>query len=167
MKNVIRAFRHCYLSNYANFNGRTDRRNYWYFTISMFIFIILGSMLCFVIGDFLNSLTGDAGFLGKMGIGLCALFAIALVIFFITLPIPLLSATIRRLKDAGMSLSYLVWLRIVPLIVLIISLSLYTSSPEDSSLKLFYNICYVIDLITLVCFIVILVKPSIDATKDL
>lgn len=167
MKNVTRAFRHCYLAKYANFTGKTDRKNYWYFTISMFVFTLIATALCTIVGAFIYSLIGHAaGSLEIMGIGLCALLVIAIVLFIISLSIPFVSATIRRLRDAGMSPYYFLWLRIVPLIAVAISQYLYRSSIEDGSLKLIYYACYMIDFIALIYFIVMLAKPSINTTVE-
>lgn len=79
--------------NYATFAGRTSRPDYWYFALALFLISAIAS----VISD-----------------DLATVVAIATLI-------PWLSATARRLRDAGKSMNQFWWL-LLPLIGLIILL---------------------------------------------
>lgn len=166
MKSVIEAFKHCYLRNYFNFKGVTGRRSYWLFVLIAYIGLIMAPIVSFITGDFLNNLNGDAGFLGKIGIGFVVLFTIALSLFAITLPIPVISATIRRLRDAGRSPYLFVWLRALPVILLASSMLLRNLHPLESCYMFFYYISYAIDCITGILLLIFLVKPSVIVIPD-
>ena len=75
------------IKNYATFEGRARRKEYWMFTLVHFIVIFLLSFVDVVIGSFDDN----------SGIGILASFYILLTL------IPSLAVTIRRLHDTGRS----------------------------------------------------------------
>jgi uncharacterized membrane protein YhaH (DUF805 family) len=79
--------------NYATFTGRTGRPDYWYFILALFLISAIAS----VISD-----------------DLATVVAIATLI-------PWLSATARRLRDAGKGMNQFFWL-LIPLVGAIILL---------------------------------------------
>lgn len=79
--------------NYATFTGTTSRPDYWYFVLAL----LLGSTIASVLSD-----------------DLATVVAIATLI-------PWLSATARRLRDAGKSMNQLFWL-LLPVVGFIILL---------------------------------------------
>ena len=68
--------------NYAVFEGRAGRQEYWYFVLFHALIYILLSII--------------AGILGKLGAGLLSLYSVAVFL-------PGLAATIRRLHDTNRS----------------------------------------------------------------
>lgn len=79
--------------NYANFQGRAARSEYWFF--ALFVFIIAGilSALMFATVDF-N--TGQISGLGYVVIAVLAIFYLAILI-------PSIAVAVRRLHDRNMS----------------------------------------------------------------
>lgn len=86
--------------NYANFNGRTQRRGYWYFVL----FNILIGMGCGLIDYLLETAVGF-GFVG--------------IIYNLVLLVPTFALGARRLHDIGKS-GWLQLLALIPLIGAII-----------------------------------------------
>ena len=75
--------------NYANFNGRARRKEYWMFTLFFLLFALLAG---FVIG--ILSAVGETA----------AMIAIILaVIWYLAHLVPSLAVTVRRLHDTGKS----------------------------------------------------------------
>ena len=88
------------LKQYADFNGRARRKEYWMFALFNFIFIFITSILDFIIG--LNNLI-------FVGIGpFYFLYTIAVIV-------PGLAVGIRRLHDVGKSGWYIL-LALIPII---------------------------------------------------
>jgi len=72
--------------NYFNFNGRSNRSEFWYF----FLFILIGNFLTHLIDTYIIGYHPE-----EMGI--------VSGIFFLATAIPQLSLTFRRLHDTGKS----------------------------------------------------------------
>lgn len=89
--------------NYANFNGRARRKEYWMFALFN-ILIVLGLSLIF-------------GFIGSM-IDMPAL-AFVSYLYLLAVLVPSLAVTVRRLHDVGKS-GWWVLLSLVPLASLVI-----------------------------------------------
>ena len=75
--------------NYANFNGRARRKEYWMFTLFYSLFAILAG---FVIG--ILSSAGDTAVM---------IAVILAVVLYLAHLVPLLALTVRRLHDTGKS----------------------------------------------------------------
>lgn len=75
------------LKNYAKFDGRARRKEYWMFSLFHFIAIIL----CLIVDDALNFISYD------LGLGILS------TIYILATFIPALAVTIRRLHDTGRS----------------------------------------------------------------
>ncbi|APG49516.1 TPA: DUF805 domain-containing protein [Providencia stuartii] len=80
-------------NNYANFNGRARRKEYWIFSLINFIIII---PLYLVVLASTNDYTGDIN-----GLGIVAL--VLLMIYCVAILIPSLAVTVRRLHDIDKS----------------------------------------------------------------
>jgi uncharacterized membrane protein YhaH (DUF805 family) len=78
-----------FLENYANFEGRARRSEYWYYTLCSFLIVIGLYVLTFV----LALLAGPVGILTTV---LIVLFAIATII-------PNIAVAVRRLHDTNKS----------------------------------------------------------------
>ncbi len=98
--------------NYANFNGRARRSEYWYFTLASTIISIILSVLDSSIGLKIGS--SDSGILSSI---------YSLVIF-----VPSIAVSFRRLHDVGKS----GWLLIIAYAVIIVAAAglVLTSMPE-------------------------------------
>ncbi len=97
------AIKHVF-SNYANFNGRARRSEYWYFAVFT---AIIGTVLN-ILTAALNGSSGDGSTLGMI-VGLIAM------VVGIALFIPSLAVSIRRLHDIGKS-GWFILLNIIPVI---------------------------------------------------
>ena len=87
--------------NYANFNGRARRKEYWMFTLFFLLFALLAG---FVIG--ILSAAGET----------VAMIAIILaVVWYLAHLVPSLAVTVRRLHDTGKS-GWFYLLAIIPYI---------------------------------------------------
>lgn len=98
--------------NYANFNGRARRKEYWMFTLFNFIFAAVAAIL--------DNITG----LAVEGIGYGAIYSIYALATFI----PGLAVLVRRLHDVGKS----GWMFLIALIPLIGSIWLLVLLVTDS-----------------------------------
>lgn len=80
-------------NNYANFDGRARRKEYWMFSLINIIVIIA---LYLVMAGSIDSYTGEMG-----GLGVTAL--VLMLIYCVAIFIPSLAVTIRRLHDIDKS----------------------------------------------------------------
>ena len=86
--NGFEYFKNCIINNYANFDGRARRSEYWYFTLfSILSFLILYTLL------FLLIFTGISLFP----------FFVLIAVYIVLIMIPTLAVTVRRLHDTGKS----------------------------------------------------------------
>lgn len=108
----------CIKENYANFNGRARRKEYWMFTLFNIIAVI--------------AITIVAGILGSISDTLGSIMAIVYLIYVVAVFIPSIAVTVRRLHDTDKSAWWLL-LILVPIasIVLIVFLCL-DSTPADN-----------------------------------
>lgn len=90
------------LRNYANFEGRARRKEYWMFAlVHVIIVIILYSIM-------IAGATSDSPTLAALGVGLVALYGLGVFI-------PGLAVAVRRLHDVGKS-GWMLLIYLVPLI---------------------------------------------------
>ena len=75
--------------NYANFNGRARRKEYWMFTLFFLLFALLAG---FVIG-----------ILSAVGETVAMIAIILAVVWYLAHLVPSLAVTVRRLHDTGKS----------------------------------------------------------------
>ena len=73
--------------NYANFNGRARRKEYWMFTLFFLLFALLAG---FVIG-----------ILSAVGETVAMIAIIMAVVWYLAHLVPSLAVTVRRLHDTG------------------------------------------------------------------
>jgi uncharacterized membrane protein YhaH (DUF805 family) len=106
------------LQQYANFNGRANRPQYWYFVLFQFIFLIVAAILDNVSG--LNFAPASYGFI-------YLLVVVALIL-------PGLAVSVRRLHDLNKSGWYIL-LSLIPLIggiwLLVLMVSKGTDGPNQ------------------------------------
>ncbi|OGU59009.1 MAG: hypothetical protein A2X64_03885 [Ignavibacteria bacterium GWF2_33_9] len=81
------------LKQYVDFNGRARRKEYWMFVLINFIFMILASILDYIIGTYFV---------------IYSLYALAILL-------PALAVGIRRLHDLGKS-GWWIFISLIPLI---------------------------------------------------
>ena len=87
--------------NYANFNGRARRKEYWMFTLFFLLFALLAG---FVIG-----------ILSAVGETVAMIAIILAVVWYLGHLVPSLAVTVRRLHDTGKS-GWFYLLAIIPYI---------------------------------------------------
>jgi uncharacterized membrane protein YhaH (DUF805 family) len=109
---------HCY-KNYANFNGRATRTEFWLFYLFFYVvsilLAVLGSVIALTLGLFNPPNNNSGALLLTLSCGIPCL------IFFLGSLIPLYAAGSRRLHDAGFSgwLQLLLFIPLVHLAVII------------------------------------------------
>jgi len=117
---VLDPFRH-----YAAFNGRTDRRSYWPFTVFNIVLGLIDLTFLNAIRDGINTnATANTALLIPVSL---------FTLYFIAAAIPSLSSQIRRLHDTGRS-GWFALLNVVPLIgaLLMLIFTLQDSQPGDN-----------------------------------
>ena len=98
--NVIR-------NNYANFEGRARRQEYWMFQLFNFVIISVLEGLFFLTSAFSGSGKNSFSPLSFIFLGLIFIYALGVLV-------PTLALTVRRLHDAGQS-GWMYLLSLVPL----------------------------------------------------
>lgn len=91
---MIDWYKQVVFENYANFNGRARRSEYWYFYLCNFIISLVFGLLILFVGS--NS--GN----GAFGTAFYALYGI-LCIYGLLIIIPTIAVSVRRLHDIGKS----------------------------------------------------------------
>lgn len=113
---MIEWYKKVVFENYANFNGRARRSEYWYYTLAtILISIVLGIL------DYGSELAFD---IGELGI-LRGLYSLAVFI-------PGLAVMIRRLHDVGKS-GWFLFILIIPLVGVIWLFILLCTEGNDGS----------------------------------
>ena len=108
--------------NYANFNGRARRKEYWMFVLVQTI-VMIGLMI-------LDSVLGLDFELQGISIGYGYLYLIGLIVHFI----PSLAVLVRRLHDVGKS-GWFYFIFLIPLIGVLWLLVLYCTEGQKQDNK--------------------------------
>jgi uncharacterized membrane protein YhaH (DUF805 family) len=95
------------VGNYANFSGRSRRKEYWYSKLVEFILTFSFLIIMVILGVIFSS--------NDMTIGFLQIALIIMVIFYLYGIIPSLAAVARRLHDTGRSGTYY-FLSFIPLV---------------------------------------------------
>lgn len=83
------------LKRYADFNGRSRRKEYWMFAL-FHILAIVALTIVAVIGGMIGGGDGKMGPLGIVGLVVLGLFALAMIV-------PTIAVSVRRFHDLGKS----------------------------------------------------------------
>ncbi len=107
------------LKQYADFNGRARRSEYWMFTLINVLIIGVLYVLMFMSGS-------DGGAMAMVAMGLVAIYSLAILV-------PSLAVAVRRLHDVGKS-GWMLLVGLIPFIGSIWLLVLYCtdSQPGDN-----------------------------------
>ena len=108
--------------NYANFNGRARRKEYWMYVLVQSI-IMIGLMI-------LDSILGLDFELQGISLGYGYLYLIGLIVHFI----PSLAVLVRRLHDVGKS-GWFYFIFLIPIIGIIWLLVLYCTEGQKQDNK--------------------------------
>lgn len=103
---MIEWYKKALLENYANFNGRARRSEYWYFSL-MNVLII---MLIVIIGLVVTVGSGSEGGIFSLGI-----FWVLYMLYALGTFIPSIAVLVRRLHDVGKS-GWFYFIAFVPII---------------------------------------------------
>ena len=106
------------LNQYADFNGRARRKEYWMFFLFNMIFAALASLIDYSAGT-VNYESGSGVFQG---------------IYSLVVLIPGLAVTVRRLHDVGKS-GWMLLLALIPLIGAIWLLVLFATNSKEGANK--------------------------------
>ncbi|PXY40066.1 DUF805 domain-containing protein [Flavobacterium cheongpyeongense] len=101
---MIEWYKKVVFENYANFNGRARRSEYWYFVLAQILIIFGVIAIGSFIGTFFNS--SEDGFLIAFGI---------VGIYLLAILIPYLALIVRRMHDIGKS-GWFYLVRFIPVI---------------------------------------------------
>lgn len=93
------------LKRYADFNGRSRRKEYWMFTLFTLIVYVVLYALMFMGMDYQ---TGQPGGLGMLAMGLLGIFALGVLV-------PSIAVAVRRFHDQDKS-GWFVLLAFIPII---------------------------------------------------
>lgn len=96
------------LRRYADFHGRSGRREYWTFLLASFVGLIVLSTLLGMLGAGIDDRDDSPSIVGKV-------FQLVVTFFWLVLFLPQLAVTVRRLHDQGRT-GWFVLLAMVPLI---------------------------------------------------
>lgn len=96
---MIDAYREFWL-NYANFGGTATRSDYW-------LFVLMQMIVTFVMGLIAGSSGGSM--IGRL------VFMIVMLIYWLACMVPMLSLTVRRLRDAGIHWAF-IFIQFIPVI---------------------------------------------------
>ena len=119
MNNMIMAVQKV-LSNYARFNGRATRSEFWWWTLSLFLILFACTLLD---AWLIMPLLGFDGSADNSGQPLTFLVNLGLLI-------PNLAVSIRRLHDVG-STGWWVLIAVVPLVGIAVLLYFYIQMSEE------------------------------------
>lgn len=96
------------LQRYADFQGRSRRKEYWMFILfQVIVYVVLGTLMA-VFGAFTSDMSGDPSPMLWPFIGVFAIFALGVFI-------PSLAVQVRRLHDRDMS-GWWILIGIIPII---------------------------------------------------
>ena len=112
--------------NYANFNGRASRQEYWMFTLFMIIFGIVAMVADNILGTVFT--IGEGSYSVSMGYGWIYM------IFWLAMILPALAVVVRRLHDTGKS-GWFYFIVLIPLVgaVWILILFCTDSNPGENN----------------------------------
>lgn len=116
--------------NYANFSGRTNRREFWLFFLNICFINLICMFILYVCEKYINQATPVNSPLSILNYSI----GIALLIFNLYVLIPSLAISVRRLHDSNLSGWFLLFY-IFPVIgtFLIIAFSLLPPTPRANS----------------------------------
>ena len=105
---MIEAYKQAVMWNYANFDGRATRSQYWWFTLANLIIFVALAILAVVL-----SVT-----IGEIAFGI-------LVIYWVAILLPSIAVTVRRLHDINKSAWWLLiglipWIGSIILLILMV-----------------------------------------------
>lgn len=89
---MIEWYKKVVFENYANFNGRARRSEYWFFTLMQSLILLSFFILGAVIGSFSDNILAGI---------IVAYFAF--IVYSLATLLPTLAVTVRRLHDVGKS----------------------------------------------------------------
>jgi uncharacterized membrane protein YhaH (DUF805 family) len=98
---MIDTFKKCVTVNYANFTGRANRREYWYFQIIACLIYIVLSIIAFLVFSYNQELVVIIAVIVIIGIA-----ALGMIV-------PMLALTVRRLHDFNWS-GWFILLELIP-----------------------------------------------------
>jgi uncharacterized membrane protein YhaH (DUF805 family) len=111
------------LQNYASFSGRARRSEYWYFLLFNAIFSLLAILIDNILG-----LTFELGYGVTMPYGYIYLF------YVLSMIVPVLAVSVRRLHDVGKS-GWMYFIILIPIIGAIWLLVLFFTNSQAGSNK--------------------------------
>ncbi|MGB1211499.1 MAG: DUF805 domain-containing protein [Lacinutrix venerupis] len=105
MKDIIEIFKETF-----NYKGKTGRKEYW--TYFILIFVVFNIFILSIPFGLLEAWYLKSNNIEPNGLNFRGIRSVINLVFFI----PLISATVRRLRDAGVS----VWFTLIPVLNLIL-----------------------------------------------
>lgn len=126
MNELISTFKNTLFNNYANFSGRADRVEMWVFVAGLYLAFCIIYLLMYpfiMVGTIFGAVASSGGGSTMPAIGILLMYLIIGLIYLSVL-IPLLGVSVRRLHDTGRSgwyvlLGLIPFLGSIPLIVLL------------------------------------------------
>ena len=128
---MINAYKN-FFKGYAEFTGRSTRPDYWWVWLGNFILsipfwvIYIYTVFLSAVMDSVSDSASEAAFM------IFGLVAIIYVVFYLSILVPTIALTIRRLRDAGFHWAF-IFLRFAPMvggIALLVLLAMPTKETE-------------------------------------
>jgi uncharacterized membrane protein YhaH (DUF805 family) len=123
------------LKRYADFKGRSRRKEYWMFYLFVMIVYVVLTMLAGMGAPTMDPATGEVS-----GGGLAGIIGIVLLLFWLGILIPSIAVGVRRMHDVGKS----GWFLLIPIYNLILAVTdgnrgdnQYGPDPKGSSAEAF------------------------------
>ena len=116
------------LKQYADFSGRARRREYWFFQLFNFFFIVI----ILGLGLIANALGANDSITPEFGLN--TIIGLLIILYVLALTIPSIAVTIRRLHDTGNS-GWMLFISLIPLIGPIWLFILYVKNSQPGENK--------------------------------
>lgn len=91
------------LKRYAEFSGRSRRKEYWSFKIIFYGMLLVFGVTAFALGDLRQELGGANSAASAEPGPVASIFLVVLVLAVLAIAVPAVAVTVRRLHDRDMS----------------------------------------------------------------
>lgn len=141
--NIFQAY-HLFFQNYLNFKDNSSRTEYWWaFFCNWLIRIVL---LMWILISYLKGQTGSV----KTGL-------IILGIFCLIVLIPSISLTVRRYRNAGINVYWILFTYLLPYFL---QIAIHEAAAKTIPQLVIQNCCAILEFICLLCAVILPLLPT-------
>ena len=149
------------LRRYAEFSGRSRRREYWMFLLFQLLVYIAAAVLLVLLGGGAMLVGGDGESLGAAGIG-AMIVAILYGLFSLAMIIPSIAVGVRRLHDTNRR-GWWLFAPIAPYVAMFLAAALAANAPDLAVVTVGISIVAVFSVLGL--GVTLLVFLLLDGTR--